>query len=93
MTKSCLVVVVELAVSGCASNVDVRYPAPTNSSPRTGAVLIRFTEPMRGVSVSIDGVAEDKHTERVHIADVPTGTREISVVAATGGPGCGSGAE
>jgi hypothetical protein len=41
---------------------------------------------MRAVSVSIDGllVAEDQHTERVHITDVPSGRREVSVVAAAG---------
>jgi hypothetical protein len=74
-------------VSGCASNVDVRYPAPPGGSAPAGAVLIRFTEPMRSVSVSIDGVliAEDAHTERVHVADIPTGRRKISIVAASGG--------
>jgi hypothetical protein len=38
------------------------------------------------VSVSIDGllVAEDEHTERVHITEVPSGRREVSVVAAAG---------
>jgi hypothetical protein len=41
---------------------------------------------MRAVSVSIDGllVAEDEHTERVHVADVPSGRRDVSVVAAAG---------
>jgi hypothetical protein len=42
---------------------------------------------MRAVSVSIDGLlmAEDEHTGRVRIADVPSGRREVSVVAAAGG--------
>jgi hypothetical protein len=39
---------------------------------------------MRAVSVRIDGllVAEDEHTARVRIAEVPTGARDITVVAA-----------
>lgn len=86
MTKYCLPVVLALAVAGCASNVEARYPAPTGSV-QSGSVLIRFSEPMRAVSVSIDGllVAEDEHTERVRVADVPVGRREVSVVAAAGG--------
>ncbi len=82
MTKYYLPIAVALAVSGCASNVEVRYPAPTGVV-QSGSVLIRFSEPMRAVSVTIDGllVAEDKHTERVNIAEVPVGKREVSVVA------------
>ncbi len=85
MTKYCLAVVVAMTMSGCAANVEVRYPAPTGSVQH-GSLLVRFSEPMRAVSVSIDGllVAEGKHTERVHVIDVPTGSREVSVVAAAG---------
>ena len=38
---------------------------------------------MKSVSVRVEGVlvAEDKHTERVEITDVPTGSREVTVVA------------
>jgi hypothetical protein len=82
-----LVVVGVLTISGCASNVAVRYPAARSNDGETGAVLVRFTEPVRAVNVSIDGllVVEDEHTERVHIADVPTGTWEVSIVAEAGG--------
>ena len=82
MRKCCLAVFVALLASGCAANVDVAYPAPT-SAQETGVVLVRFTEPMSSVSVRVDGVlvAEDKHTERVQVTNVPTGSREVAVVA------------
>lgn len=87
MTKDCPPVVLALAVIGCASNVEVRYPAPAGPV-QSGSVLIRLSEPMRAVTVSIDGLlmAEDEHTERVHIADVPVGRRDVSVIADAGGP-------
>lgn len=86
MIRYYLLIGITLALSGCASNVEVRYPSP-GSPARAGSVLIRFSEPMRAVSVSVDGllVAEDEHTERVRITDVPSGRREVSVVAAAGG--------
>jgi hypothetical protein len=86
MTRYYLPMVITLAVSGCASNVEARYPSPAGPD-QSGSVVIRFSEPMRAVSVSIDGllVAEDEHTERVRITDVPSGPREVSVVAAAGG--------
>jgi len=71
---------------GCASDVAVSFPTtPGPQGPtETGSVFVRFTEPMRSVSVEIHGrlVAEDRHTERVHVADVPVGVREVGVVAA-----------
>jgi hypothetical protein len=83
MSKYSLIVLGVVTMSGCASNVAIRYPAAPSNGAETGAVLVRFTEPMRAVNVSIDGllVVEDEHTERVHISDVPTGTREVSIVA------------
>lgn len=82
MKKFCLAGVIVLLASGCAANVDVAYPTPT-SADETGVVLVRFTEPMSSVNVRVDGVlvAEDKHTERVQVTNVPTGTREVAVVA------------
>src|SRR5689334_20813947 len=78
--------VVALALAGCASNVAIRYPAAPTDTRETGEVLVRFTQPVKAVSVSIDGllVVEDKHTERIHIADVPAGSREIAIVAEAG---------
>lgn len=86
MTRYWLPILITLAASGCASNVEVGYPSPAGPA-QSGSVVIRFSEPMRAVSVSIDGllVAEDEHTERVRITDVPAGTREVSVVAAAAG--------
>lgn len=86
MSKYCVASVIALAVSGCASNVEVAYPSPSSPS-QTGVVLIRFTESMRAVSVRIDGflVAEDQHTERVRIASVPAGVRQVTVVASADG--------
>lgn len=81
MKKLCLILLVT-AVASCAANVDVAYPTP-GSTPETGVVLVRFTEPLASVSVLVDGVlvAEDKHTERVQVTNVPTGSREVTVVA------------
>ena len=86
MNKYCVAALMALAVSGCASNVEVAYPSPSGGA-QTGVVLVRFTEPMRAVSVMIDRVlvAEDRHTERIHIAGVPTGVREVTVVASEDG--------
>ena len=85
MSRHLLAILVTLTASACASNVEVRYPAPPETG-RSGSVLIRLSEPMRAVSVSIDGllVAEDQHTERVHIADVPAGARHVSIAASAG---------
>lgn len=82
MKKYWLVLLVAVAASGCAANVDVSYTAP-RSTPETGVVLVRFTEPLTSVSVRVDGVlvAEDKHTERIQVTGVPTGAREVTVVA------------
>jgi hypothetical protein len=81
----CFVLVTAAVTASCASNVEVGYPAPVAVS-QTGIVLVRFTEPMRSVSVSVDGilVAEDRHTERVQITNVPLGAREVVVVASEG---------
>jgi hypothetical protein len=78
-------VLIVAAASGCAANVEVGYPTPAGSI-QTGTVLVRFTEPMTSVSVRVEGVlvAEDEHTERVEITDVPTGSREVTVVASEG---------
>jgi hypothetical protein len=80
--RSCFGVLIVVVASGCAANVEVGYPARA-ASIQTGIVLVRFTEPMKSVSVRVEGVlvAEDKHTERVEITNVPTGSREVTVVA------------
>lgn len=73
-------------VSGCAKDVEVSYPSPSGSV-ETGVVLVRFTEPMQSVAVVVEGVlvAEDEHTERVQVTNVPIGSHEVTVVAATSG--------
>ncbi len=78
-------VLVAVLATGCASNVEVAYPVP-ESGARTGEVLVRFTEPMKSVSIVLDGdlVAEDEYTERVHVLGVPVGSHEVRVVAAAG---------
>ena len=82
MKRYLIGVLIVVVASGCAANVEVGYPTPAGSI-QTGIVLVRFTEPMKSVSVRVEGVlvAEDKHTERVEITDVPTGSREVTVVA------------
>ena len=71
-----------VAVSGCASNVEAVYPGSPTPAP-TGVVLVRFTEPMTSVSVRVDGalVVEDEHTERIEVRGVPAGEREVTVAA------------
>lgn len=71
-----------VALAACASDVFVPYPSPPGASEPAGSVLVKFSSPMRGVHVAIDGalVAEDEYTERVVIEDVPAGDRELAVV-------------
>lgn len=69
-------------LTACASDVRVSYPHPVEAS-ETGRVVVRLSEPMQTVTVMIDGslVAEDEHTKRVEIQNVPIGEREIQVIA------------
>lgn len=71
-----------VSLAGCASNVYVPYPYP-EESVETGRVIVRLSESMESVTVMIDGsiVAEDKHTARVEIQDVPVGDRDIQIIA------------
>ncbi len=82
MPKSPLPLLAALLLSACASDINVAYPTPP-SARDTGSILVRFTEPMRSVSILVDGVlvAEDEFTERVQISGVPVGTREVRSVA------------
>ncbi len=85
MTKTTMSLVLALMVSGCAADVQARYPElPTPAS--TGTVIVRFTEPIHAVSVRVGQslVVEDKFTKRVEISGIPAGEREVTVTASEG---------
>ncbi len=83
--KPIVSLVLAVVLSACASNVQARYPE-TPSPGSTGTVIVRFTEPIRSVSVRVDGslVVEDRFTERVEISGIPAGERQVTVTASEG---------
>lgn len=85
MKKRGVVLLLALAVSGCAKDVMARYPG-TPGPAETGTVLVRFTEPIRSVSVRVDEsiVVEDKFTEHVQVTGVPAGEHKVTVTASEG---------
>lgn len=72
-----------VALAGCAHDVHVRYPAPPDAP--TGSITLLFTA-SSVVSVAVNGflVVDDARTEKIVIDDVPTGFAEVSVAAGTG---------
>lgn len=82
MKKLGIVALAAVVLSGCAMNVDAAYPHPRDNEA-TGRIIIKFTEAMENVNVEIDGtlVAEDAHTKRVVIKDVPVGEHTVTVSA------------
>lgn len=70
-----------LFFAGCAQNVLTQYPGAAGEE--SGALVIKFADPMQNVHVAMDGkmVAEDKFTERVEISDIPAGDHDLSIVA------------
>ena len=86
MTKRWLPILLVVLLPACASDIAVGYPSPAGAAP-AGTVLVRFTEAMRSATVRIDGVlvVEDEHTERIEVANVPAGRREVTVVASSRG--------
>ncbi len=78
-----LLIVVGVGV-GCARDVHTRFPSEAGAE--VGTVELAFTAPAGGVSVAVNGVmvVRGARTERITIADVPTGFAELAVAA---GPG------
>jgi hypothetical protein len=77
------VVLVLLALAGCARDVIAHYPSLPGEP--TSSLVLLLGSPAEGVAVAIDGrlVVEDMHTSRVVVDGVPVGNRDI-VVAANG---------
>ena len=71
-------------VAACAHDVAVQFPAEVGAE--VGAIELAFTNPASGVSVAVDGVmlVRGARTERITIAAVPTGFRDVAIAA---GPG------
>lgn len=82
MLQTVQAVLPAVLLAGCASNVYVPYPDPAESD-ETSRIIVKLSEPMRAVTVEIDGVlvTEDAHTERVEIEGVPAGQRVVRVLA------------
>ena len=69
------------ALVGCAHDVHVKFPASPDVP--TGTLVLLLSKPATGVSVAVNGtlVTEDKHTGRIVISNVPSGTAELVVTA------------
>ena len=69
---------------GCAVNVYTQYPYP-DSSVGSGRIIIKLTQSVKNVNVTIDGslVVEDAHTKRIEIKGVPVGERMVGIVGSS----------
>lgn len=81
MKQITMIVLGALVFSGCAHNVNIQYPAPGDGA--TGAIVVKLSEPVQQVSVTVDGrlLVEDEFTARVEVKEIPVGERQIRVVA------------
>jgi hypothetical protein len=78
-----------LAVAtACAHDVAARFPHPDGADPGAdvGAIELAFAAPASSVSVACNGVmvVRDVRTEKIVIADVPTGYAELAIAAGAG---------
>ncbi|MCE9580449.1 MAG: hypothetical protein K8W52_45440 [Deltaproteobacteria bacterium] len=73
--------VLALLASACAHDVSVRYPFPVDAP--TGAMAFVFTRAASDVTVAVNGAlaVRGAHTERVTIAQVPTGFVDVVIAA------------
>lgn len=80
--KILFIVLILIVLTGCASDVFMKYP-DVNDSAGKGRILVKLSEPMEKVNVSVDGrlLVEDTHTKRVEIQDVPIGERTVEIAA------------
>jgi hypothetical protein len=80
-------VVAVLAVA-CAHDVNARFPSAPGSEPGddVGSIELAFAAPVSSVSVALNGVmvVRDVRTERITIADVPTGYADLAIAAGAG---------
>jgi hypothetical protein len=77
-----LVVVMLFLGMGCpAKDVHVQYPAEPDLP--TGTLVLLLSKPADGVSVAINGrlVVEDAKTQRVVVANTPSGNQDIVMTA------------
>jgi hypothetical protein len=74
--------------AACAHDVATRFPQPAGEAPGAdgGALQLAFAAPVSSVSVAVNGVmvVRDRRTEKITIADVPTGFADLAIAA---GPG------
>jgi hypothetical protein len=82
LTFICALFVFASLLTGCASNVYIKYSG-LSETQEYGSVVVKLSEPMQKVNVTLDDniVVEDKHTKRVQIDQVPVGKRSVNVIA------------
>ena len=70
--------------AACAHDVSTRFPSEPGAD--VGAIELAFAAPASSVSVALDGVmvVRDVRTEKIVIADVPTGFAELAIAAGAG---------
>ena len=73
-----------ILVAACAHDVDARFPAEPGEP--VGAIELAFAAPASAGSVALNGVmvVRDVRTEKITIADVPTGYAELAIAAGAG---------
>jgi len=73
-----------ILLSGCAKDYYTSYKS-NNTDKDVGSLIIRFSDPIKSVNVTLDGnlVAEDKFTERIEIDKVPVGEHEVKAIASS----------
>lgn len=74
-----LLAAVFLLVTACAHDVHARYPAPPDAP--TGTLTLVFTDTASPVNLTVNGVllVRGARTEKIVIADVPSGYAELAV--------------
>lgn len=70
--------------AACAHDVHTRFPAEAGAE--VGAIELAFTAPASSVSVACNGVmvVRGARTEKITIADVPTGFADLVIAAGAG---------
>ena len=73
-----------VGAAACAHDVHSRFPIEAGAD--VGSIELTFAAPASSVSVAINGVmvVRDVRTERITIADVPTGYAELAIAAGAG---------
>lgn len=76
-----VVLLICCALVGCASNVHLNLDPGAQVSTPTGTLVVKLSEPLEKVNVTIDGnlVCEDKYTERIEVKGVAAGEHEVRI--------------